>query len=103
MSKPKPFPGSQMRFHTGDIVALDGDERHEGEVVAQFDMTVRVLWHGNPRMKEDLPAEQLVLIERKRKSSGPRDPSIRPQTLSPSPRRQLEQWEFERSEKRKQK
>jgi hypothetical protein len=97
--KPKPIPGSQLRFNCGDIVARTGDERHEGEVVASFEWTVRVLWHTQPRCKEDVSIDELVLIERRRQAPvGPKQ-STRPRTLAESPRAKLERWAFEQWER----
>src|SRR5262245_4818837 len=82
-------PGTQLRFFTGDTVAREDDPAHEGEVVAQFDWTVRVLWRSL-NAKEDVPMGELVLVKRKRKQGG--GPTARPATVVESPRAKLERW-----------
>lgn len=89
-------PGTQIEFAMGDIVHREGDERHLGSVVAVNGNYARVLWPDfgpalGEGVKEDIEQDELVLIERKRRS--PRfEPGRRPATIVESPRSKLERF-----------
>jgi hypothetical protein len=90
-------PGTQIKFQCGDLVSREDDPRHEGVVCAIIRNCARVIWMGPDQMrwKEDVEQDDLVLIARKRRSTG--GPRSRPSTVKESPRAQLERWMAERN------
>lgn len=53
-------------FHCGDVVRLRDSPRHEGEVVAVFNWTVRVKWFGTSWKSDESPTDLEVVESRRR-------------------------------------